>query len=89
MKEEDLTQLTTDKIEANLKEIKGVTGALIGVLVLLFAVTIYGLFTSENRSTFIALIAVGVACSAILPMQFQKAKQLQKELENRSNPSVE
>ncbi|MEX0980984.1 MAG: hypothetical protein WD577_07460 [Bacteroidales bacterium] len=83
MKNTDLNNKTTEKLQSELKTIKTVTGALIGVLIVLFAVTIYGLLTKENNSTFIALIAVGISLSAILPLQFGNMKKIKTELNTR------
>ncbi|TPN86900.1 hypothetical protein [Aquimarina algicola] len=83
MKSIDLKNKTTEKLESELKRLKTIIGALIGVLILLFAVTIYGLLTKENKSTFIALIAVAISCSAILPMQFNNMKKIKTELNIR------
>jgi CDP-diglyceride synthetase len=85
MKQEDLKSKTSEKLESELKSIKTITGALIGVLSILFAVTIYGLIAIENKTTFIALIAVAISCSAILPSQFSSMKKIKAELELRKN----
>ena len=78
-----LNEKTNENLESELKIIKAITGALIGVLIVLFTVNIYGLLTKENNSTFIALIAVGISCSAILPIQFINMKKIKTELESR------
>lgn len=87
MKNKDLKSKTNAQLENELKAIKAVTGVLIGVLLLLFAVTIYGLLTKENKTTFIALIAVGVSCGAIVPLQYVQMKKIKSELRSRKeNP---
>ncbi len=83
MKNQDLTTKSTEKLKADLKTIKSVTGMLIGVLIVLFSVIIYGLLSQENNSTFIALIAVGVSCAGILPLQFSNMKKIKAELASR------
>jgi len=85
MKKDDLKSKTSEKLESDLKSTKVITGALIGVLSVLFAVTIYGLIMKENNQTFIALIAVAISCSAILPLQFSSMKKIKAELELRKN----
>lgn len=84
MKNQDLNKKTTEKLQSELKTINTVTGALIGVLFVLFAVVIYGLLTNENKSIFIALIAVGVSCSVILLLQFSNIKKIKTELNLRN-----
>lgn len=84
MKNQDLNKKTTEQLQSELKTINTVTGALIGVLFVLFAVVIYGLLTNENKSIFIALIAVGVSCSVILPLQFSNIKKIKTELNLRN-----
>ena len=83
MKSQDLKEKTTETLEADLKKLKAVSGMLIGILIVLFAVTIYGLLTKENNSSFIALIAVGISCSAMLPIQFKNIKDIKNELASR------
>jgi hypothetical protein len=85
MKKDDLKSKTSEKLESELQVIKVITGALIGVLSVLFAVTIYGLLTKEDNATFIALIVVAISCSAILPLQFNSMKKIKTELELRKN----
>ena len=83
MKKEDLKKKSSETLESELKTIKTITGALIGVLTVLFAVTIYGMLTKEDNTTFIALMAVAISCSAILPIQFGSMKKIKAELELR------
>ncbi|MBK7475047.1 MAG: hypothetical protein IPI11_03130 [Haliscomenobacter sp.] len=80
MKKEDLKNKTTERLKSELKAIKIITGALIGVLTLLFIISIYGLIVKENNSTFIALIAVAISLSAILPIQFVNMKNIKNKL---------
>jgi uncharacterized membrane protein YoaK (UPF0700 family) len=75
---------TTQELQNELKNQKNITGALIGVLITLFSVCIYGLFFLEKKTTFIALIAVAISCGAILPMQYNSIKKLKTELSIRS-----
>lgn len=75
---------TTETLESELKAIKIIAGALILVLTLLLAISIYGLVAKENNATFIALIAVAISCSATLPLQFINMKKIRTELSKRS-----
>lgn len=84
MKKVDLKNETTEKLKSELKKIKAITGVLAGILTLLFAITIYGLITSENKTTFISLIAVAISCSVILPSQFSNMKKIKTELTARN-----
>lgn len=85
MKKEDLKNKTTENLKGDLKTLKVITGALIGVLLPLFAITIYGIFAKEDNTTFIALMAVAISCSAIIPIQFSSIKKIKNELELRNN----
>jgi hypothetical protein len=85
MKKEELKSKSSEQLETELKTIKMLTGALIGVLTVLIAVTIYGLITKEDNTTFIALIAVAISCSAILPLQFSSMKKIKTELKLRES----
>ncbi|MEM6892407.1 MAG: hypothetical protein AAF554_01875 [Bacteroidota bacterium] len=83
MKSTDLKSKTEEQLKSELKAMKSVTGVLIGVLLVLFGVTLYGLFTKENKTPFIALIAVGVSCGAIVPLQLSQMKKIKTELAAR------
>jgi len=84
MKKEDVSTKSTEELTVDLKKNKSVAGMLGGVLIVLFTVTIYGLLTSENKTTFIAIIAVGISCSAILSKQIQHIKAIKSELLKRN-----
>ena len=79
----DLKDKTTEKLNGELKGLKMINGALIGVLSLLFIVCVYGLITKEDSSTFMALIVVPLALSAIIPLNYGNMKKIKKELELR------
>lgn len=83
MKNTDLKSKTSEELKAELRGIKIVSWALIGVLTPLFIITIYGLITDKNAAN-ISLLAVAVSCSAILPMQFISIKQIKSELKSRN-----
>lgn len=84
MKNEDLKNKTTEKLQSELKKMKTITGALVGVLIVLVAVTVYGLTTKEDYTMFIALIAVAISCSAIIPSQLNVMKKIKAELSLRN-----
>jgi|688.fasta_scaffold411764_1 hypothetical protein len=82
MKKEDLKNKTTEKLESELKQLQAFTWIFTGVLITLFAVVIYGLFTNKS-STDLPLLAVAISCSAVLITQFSNIKKLKIELETR------
>ncbi len=82
MKNTDLKSKTTENLEAELKGIKIITWALIGILIPLFSLTIYGLITNKS-STDLPLLVVAISCSAILPLQFINMKKIKTELNAR------
>jgi len=61
MKKEDLKNKTREQLVSELQSIKAITGVLSGVLIVLFAITIYGLLAIEDNTVFIALIAVAIS----------------------------
>lgn len=79
----ELKDKTKEKLMAELQGLKIVNGALKAVLGLLFIVCIYGLLTKEDNSTFVALIVVPMALSAIIPMNYGNIKKIKKELDLR------
>lgn len=88
IKKTDINSKTTGKLKSELKTIKTLTGALIGVLIVLFATTIYGLLAIENNTVFIVLIAVGISLIAILPLQYRNIKQIKSELNIREDNNL-
>jgi uncharacterized membrane protein len=85
MKKNDLKEKSTEKLESELKGIKIITGALVGILIVLFAVNLYGLIFKDKNAAFIVGIVVALALSAILPMQFNNIKKINTELKLREN----
>ena len=67
---------STEQLESNLNSIKGITMTLIFAITLLIGITVYGLSTKEDKSTFIVLLTVGISFSAILPLQFINMKKI-------------
>jgi len=47
-----ISEKTTEKLEEELKGLKIITGALLGVLVVLFIVCIYGLLRKDDNGIF-------------------------------------
>ncbi|RCW24980.1 hypothetical protein [Marinilabilia salmonicolor] len=84
MKDKNLKNKTSKKLESKLKGIRILTIALIVVLALLLILSIYGFMTVKNNPTFIALIAVAISCSAILPSQFSNMRKIKTELNRRN-----
>ena len=82
MKNTDLKNKTTEKLESELTAVKIISGALIVVLVPLFALTIYGMISNKNSSN-LPLLVVAISCSAILPIQFSNMKKIKTELNRR------
>jgi len=56
-----ISEKTTEKLEGELKGLKIITGALLGVLVVLFIVCIYGLLRKDDNGIFSSLIVVPIA----------------------------
>ena len=79
----DLKDKSTEKLIWELKGLKIINGALIGVLSLLFIVCVFGLITKEDNSTFRALIAVPLALSVIIPLNYGNMKKIKTELDLR------
>jgi len=82
MKNTDLKNKTTEKLESELTAVKIISGALIVVLVPLFALTIYGMISNKNSSN-LPLLVVAISCSAILPIQFSNMKKIKTELNRK------
>ena len=80
----DLKEKSTEKLQAELKAMKIINGALIIVLSLLFLLCAYNLlFNEDKKGVFGALIVVPISLSAILPMNFGNIKQINNEIESR------
>ena len=78
-----LREKTTERLEKELKSLKIVNGALIGMLSVLFIVCIYGLLKKEDNGVFTALIVVPIALSSVIPINFGNMKKIKSELESR------
>ncbi len=85
MRIEGFKEKSSEKLKSELKAIQIVMGAMAIVLFFLYTLTIYGLVVKEDKSTFIALLVVAFACSAILPFQFVMLSKIKKELKLRGS----
>ena len=83
MNKYDLKNQTKEQLATSMNMLKGITGALIIMVVILLSISIYGLITKQNNTIFISLIAVGTSCSAILTVQFILMNKIQTELKSR------
>jgi len=83
MKNNDLKNKQTHKLESELKGNKIVASALSGILILLFIISIYGIIMREDKLIYISLLIVGISCSVILFSQFSSMKKIQEELKSR------
>lgn len=79
----DLSEKTPEQLEGELKNLKIINGAIIGVLGILFIVCIYGLLKKNDNGVFSALIVVPIALSAIIPVNYGNMKKIKTELESR------
>ncbi|HTO16326.1 MAG TPA: hypothetical protein VLZ83_11175 [Edaphocola sp.] len=70
MKKSDLKNQTTEQLNKNINMLKGISGLLIIMTIIVLTISIYGLTIGDNNMIFIALIALGTSCSVILIVQF-------------------
>ncbi len=83
MKKNNLKEKSIVKLKAELNGLKIVAGTLVGVLIVLFAVNLYGFLSKDNNAAFIAGMGVALSLSAILPLQFSMMKKIKTELKLR------
>ncbi|ADV47990.1 hypothetical protein Celal_0651 [Cellulophaga algicola DSM 14237] len=79
----NLTENTSEKLQGELKGMKVITGALIGVLGALFLFCVYGLMTNEDNTFFISMIVVPIVLGAIIPLNYAEMKKIKTELESQ------
>lgn len=79
----DLKDKTSHQLKNELRGTKLITGALIGVLILLFIICVYGLLKKEENSVFMFLIIIPLALSPIVILNYRNMKKINKELELR------
>lgn len=85
MKTNKLKMKSTDRLSSELRGIKIITGASIGILIVLFSVNLYGLVLKDNNGAFIAGMVVAICLCTILPIQFIAMKRIKTELKLREN----
>ena len=78
-----MTNKTIEQLRSNLRVNKTISITLVIVLTLFTAISIHGLITKENTSTFIALLAVACSCWSFLPIPFYAMKKIKAELKLR------
>ena len=79
----DFSGKSTKELKETLNVLKIVAYSLATVIFLLLSIVTYGLLFKENNKTFLALLVVGLSCSAILPLQFSSLKKIKDEIKNR------
>ena len=84
MSKQELKNQTTEQLTKTLNMLKGITGALIIMVIILLSISIYGLMMEDNNTIFIALIAVGTSCSVILAIQFILMNSIKAEMKSRN-----
>lgn len=87
MKKNDLKNQTTEQLTKSINMLKGISGALIIMIIIVLSISIYGLTNGDNNAIFIALIALGTSCSVILVVQFILMNNIRTELESRKTES--
>ncbi len=87
MKNNNWKNKTTVQLQSKLTINKTTAIALVIVLTILTAISIYGLIAKDNVSTFIALFAVVCTGWGILPLPFYLMKEIKTELKLRENIS--
>ncbi len=76
---------TTVQLQSKLNVNKITAIALVIVLTILTAISIYGLIAKDNISTFVPLFAVVCTGWGILPLPFYLMKEIKNELKLREN----
>ncbi len=71
---------TTAQLEKQIKQIRLATGLLAGMLIVLFAVTIY---KSVTEMSFHPLLVTPIALSVIIPVNYKRMKEIKGEIERR------
>ena len=76
----DYSKWDDNKLTKQYKALKFVTGMLAGILIVLFAMTIY---LSIREKKFHPLLVSPIALSAIIPINFKRMKEMRREIEAR------
>ncbi|WP_272150320.1 hypothetical protein [Tenacibaculum aiptasiae] len=74
---------TIEELNKRIKLLKVVAKAMTVALILLLAVTIYGLLTKENKTVFITLLPIVFGLSTILLLQYSSVKKIKEEIKQR------
>ena len=77
MKKSDYKKWPDEKLQKQLKSLKFATGLLSGLLIVLFAATLY---ISISEARFHPLLISPIALSAIIPMNLKRINDWKKEL---------
>ena len=85
MQSNQLETQSTEYLTKSINILKGIVGALIVMIIILFSISIYWLTMGENKTIYIALIALGVSCSVILAVQFILMKKIKTKLRSRKS----
>jgi len=85
MKNNDFKNRTIKQLRTKLNVNKLISIALIIVLALLTAFSIYGLIAKDNVQIFIALFAVACTSWSFIPLPFDFIKEIKSELKLREN----
>ena len=80
MKKKNLEELNTEELLKQEKALKFITGLLIGMIIVLFALIIS---KSIKDKKFDPLIASPIALSAIIPLNLKKIKDIRSEINKR------
>ena len=80
----DYSKWTTEKLQKQIKSLKFATYLLAGILIVLLGTTIFVSFRDQQISP---LLVTPIALSAIIPINFQRMKELKKEVEMRNQQS--
>ena len=83
MKDEELKSKTVSELKSEIKRLKAISGAVLGISLVLAAVTIYGIITKEDKTTDMALLVVAIACSASIAVHLSSIKKIKTELASR------
>ena len=79
----DLKNKNRSKLVAELQTYKILTYLIIGILILLIAVSVYGLMTKEDNTTFFSLLVIIICLSFCIPFNYSIIKKIKKEVELR------
>jgi len=82
MNEQDIKEMTTEKLQQDLKMTRVATATLGGMLLILFCVALYTSIVKDQMS---ALIAVPIALSTIVFLNMNSINKMKEEIKSRDN----